>query len=289
MQNIDLSQLLNGNTSTVTLSTFENQLLVDISESSDLYIYSTTNHIYTLMYNITKLLPSGQTRQRQRYTDIAMVSDSSLVYTADNAVTVLDIPSLERTTETLAVTANHRPRFVSVANNSVIYVALEKSGVYRSVSKGGQAWALFIHMAPSDDWMTLQAINVPTPINSRSMWTLEADGLRRRVCIYDEDKEPKVTVVFNTTFPSTSNANSWRDEYFLKLAYDGRNNVIMADHYRKTVHVFKITGDYRGHLNVIGVEKAISPRSIALDVNNQLLYLGMDEGYVMVLDLTCMD
>lgn len=287
MQNIDLSPLLNGNTSTVTLSTFENQLLVDISESSDLYIYSTTNHIYTLMYNITKLLPSGQTRQRQRYTDIAMVSDSSLVYIVDNAITVLEIPSLERTKETLAVTANHRPRFVSVANNSVIYVALEKSGVYRSVAKGGQAWALSTHMTPSDDWMTLQAINVPTPNNS--MWTLEADGFRRRVCIYDKDKEPKVTVVFNTTFPNTSNANSWKDEYFLKLAYDGRNNVIMADHYRKTVHVFKITGDYRGHLNVIGVDKAISPRSIALDMNNQLLYLGIDESCIMVLDLTCMD
>jgi hypothetical protein len=99
-------------------------------------------------------------------------------------------------------------------------------------------------------------------------------------------REPNV--VFNQTYLApyiNIRTTNTQDEYFLKLAYDGHNNVIMADHYNRTVHVFDTTGRYTGHLRLTGVDWVISPRSMTVDVDNQLLYLGMADSYIIVLEL----
>lgn len=169
-----------GHIAIVTLSTFHNQLLIDNSESSELYIYNTTNNAYTYLYNITKPPSVGQPGQRQSFADIAWISSNRAVCVIDYTVAVVEMPSLSVISPLKP--EGTKPHRISVYNNSLLYVAKGRSGVLESVN-GGLSWSQAEHLKPNG-WVTFQAIHVPRPY--RTTWTLEVNGTCTRVCIYDE-------------------------------------------------------------------------------------------------------
>lgn len=67
-----------------------------------------------------------------------------------------------------------------------------------------------------------------------------------------------------------------------KLAYDGRDGVLVIDSLQEAVHVWSAsTGQYRGQL----LSYVHSPQRVAVDPTRRLLYVGRKSGLVDVYEL----
>ena len=178
------------------------------------------------------------------------------------------------------------PRYLSVSNDDIIYLADSQTGVYQSTDDG-VSWSLVFKS--TDRWHCCQVIKVTTD-HSDDFWTLEqSDNRNYHLRVYSVDRrrsDGKVT--WRDINVTTTDGKHIDLSEYSGLSYDGNMNIFLSDRANKVVHVLSVNGQYQCQLLSPHHFKN-KPYRLAVDKERQLLYVGQVESVVGVFKLTYRD
>ena len=246
------------------LSVFDDKLLISCHYNSRLFFYSLDGHH----------LSSLKINDNDELWDAIWTPRGNITYsTCSNKVAVIS-----KSGEVISLTQMTEPRFFSVSNDGIIYVADKKRGVYQSKDDGVN-WELVFK--PADGWQCWQVIKVTTD-HSDDFWTLEEKGSNWHLRVYSVDsRRPDDLLTWRyITLPTIK--GKCVDLSLSKLSYDGKASIFLNDYDHKAVHVLSRNGQYHHQL--------LSPDCISNEpwlavVERQLLYLGQEDSILGVFKL----
>jgi hypothetical protein len=257
------------------LSLYDNQLLV--GSEVMLYIYNTNGSFLSAIYLSDTLQQDSHYLQ-----DAAWISRDQILYTTRTGIYLITLPSrnITRLYQTASIL-----RGISVSDG-VIYVCTITGGVLAS-SDGGITWFDMLWITLGRQYReSVHVIRVPefNSTHTEVFWahdTFKADvGL---VPVKDND-DMRVLVCVRSVKISTSCHEVIRvNKTLTRLAYDGHSAVLLTDSAATVIHVFDVSGRYDGQLKLLGAKLTFRPTSLA--AANGVLYIGMDDGSVMVFKL----
>jgi hypothetical protein len=97
----------------------------------------------------------------------------------------------------------------------------------------------------------------------------------------------RVRIYSNKTFREIYNRKGYLSTKYHRLVGAVQlGAVLLTDEIDKTLYVFNMTGERVGQLKLPDIDIHQGPRSAAID--NQMLYLGMEDGSIHILTLTKM-
>ena len=171
------------------------------------------------------------------------------------------------------------PRYLSVSNDDIIYLADWETGVYQSTDDG-VSWSLVFNL--TNEWHCWQAIKVTTD-HSDDIWTLEEGGDKYYLRLYSVVRTRGGNTVTRINVPTTDDK---RIEllHSSSLTYDGNMNIFLSDCNNKAIHVMSASGKYHCKLSSSHHVKNY-PYRLAVDRARQVLYVGQNEGVVEVFKL----
>ena len=251
------------------LSVFNDKFLVSSGGLSQLFIYSKGRHLSTITIN-----------NNDKLRDATWTPRGNIVYTTydSNKVVVLLESGKIITTHTQMIS----PRYFSVSNDDIIYLADYETGVYQSTDDG-VSWSLVFKS--TDEWHCLQVIKVTTD-HSDDFWTLqESDNKNYHLGVYSVDRRRSDGYVTLRDINVTTIDGKHINLLYSSLSYDGNMNIFLSDYHSKAVHVLSMNGQYHCQpLSSYHIKN--EPCRLAVDKERQVLYVGQDEGVVEVFNLT---
>ena len=252
------------------LSVFNDKLLVSCVGLSQLFIYSREGrHLSTIT-----------TINNDKLWDATWTPRGNIVYTTcySNKVVVMSESGKVITTHTQM----KDPRYLSVSNDDIIYLADYKTGVYQSTDDG-VSWSLVFKS--TDGWHCWQVIKVTTD-HSDDFWTLEeSDNNNWHLRVYSVDRRRSDGNVTWRDINVTTTDDKHIDLSGSSLSYDGNMNIFISDYYNKAVHVLSVNGQY--HCQLLSSHHIKNkPCRLAVDKERQLLYVGQKGNVVGVFKLT---
>ena len=252
------------------LLVFNDKLLVSRYGLSQLFIYSREGrHLSTITTN-----------NYDELWDATWTPHGNIVYTTcdnSNKVVVMSKSGEVITTHTQMAS----PRYLSVSNDDIIYLADSQTGVYQSTDDG-VSWSLVFKS--TDGWHCYHVIKVTTD-HSDDFWTLEYSDINYwHLRVYSVDRR------------RSDGKLTWRDinviitdgenidlSGYIRLLYDGNMNIFLSDYHNKAVHVLSVNG----HCQLLSSHHFKNkPHILAVGKERQSLYIGQDGGVVGVFKLT---
>ena len=173
------------------------------------------------------------------------------------------------------------PRWLSVSNDGIIYLADKETGVYQSTDDG-VSWS-FVFKS-TDGWHCWQVIKVTTD-HSDDFWTLEENDNNDHLRVYSVDRRRTDGNVpwRDINVPTTDGKHI--DLEYSSLSYDGNMNIFLSDFGNQAVHVLSVNGQY--HCQLLSSHHIKNePCILAVDKERQLLYVGQECRVVAVFELT---
>ena len=251
------------------LSVFNDKLLVSVNGHSQLFIYSREGrHLSTITIN-----------NNDKLWDTTWTPRGNIVYTTfSNKVVVMSESGKVITTHTQMT----KPRYLSVSNDDIIYLADLETGVYQSTDDG-VSWSLVFKS--TDGWHCWQVIKVTTD-HSDDFWTLEQSVNKNwHLRVYSVDRKRSDGNVTWRDINVTTTDGKHINLSNSSLSYDGNMNIFLSDWDNKAVHVLSLNGQY--HCPLLSSHHFKSePCRLAVDKERQLLYVGQMVGVVGVFKLT---
>ena len=216
--------------------------------------------------------------------DATWTPRAKIVYTTVNSKKVVVI------SETGQVIVSHsqmaEPQHLSVSNDDIIYLADYKTGVYQSTDDG-VSWSLVFN-ATDNAWHCVQAIKVFSN-HGDDFWTLEVanDKYTYRLRVYSINyKNSIVDVAWSDVNVITRDGANIYLTYHSKLTYGGKMNIFLTESGIQNIHIFSVTS--RHHCHALFDPPRYYPNRLAVDKEQKLLYLGLNEGLVEVYSLAHM-
>ena len=174
------------------------------------------------------------------------------------------------------------PHRFSVSSDNVIYLADWETGVYQSTDDGISWNEVF---KPTDKRHCVEVIKVLSD-HGEVFWCLESDSETFHLRVYSVDKKQDGTLNLSWVDISDFMTDGKPIDFSLNscLSYDGDTNVFLSDFDNKAVHVFSMNGQYRCQL--LSSEHITNwSYKLAVDVQNDVLYVGQSEGMVKGFEL----
>ena len=241
------------------LSFFNDKVLVSQANLTELFIYSREGrHLSTITIN-----------DNEKLFDVTWTPRGNILYTTDfpsNKVVVMSESGKVITTHTQMTD----PRYLSVSNDDVVYLADFQRGVYQSTDDG-VSWSLVFES--TEGRQCWQVIKVNTD-HSDDFWTLEQSGNKSHLRVYSIKRcsEDKVSWKdINVTTIDGKHTILSRSS----LSYGNNMNIFLSDYYNKAVHVLSVNGQYDCQL-LSSHHIKNKPCRLAVDEKRQLLYVGQD-------------
>ena len=250
------------------LSAFNNTLLIGRTSFSQLFIYSSEGHhvsTITTEFNDTLM-------------DATWTPRGYIVYTTlkTNKVMVITKSGEVNTTHTHLV----QPKYLSVSNDDVVYLAACTEGVYQS-RDDGISWSLVFQS--TNNWCLNYVIKVNSS-NSDDFWTIEENSKKHNLRVYSMDRRRNDS---NLTSRDIKISTAERKQGYnpaSKLLFDGKMSIFLIDIFLRTIHVFSANGQYQCQLDSYRHIKKIAHR-LAVDMEHKRLYIGQGMGTVEVFKL----
>ena len=267
LQNFTFDQLKGDWVS--VLSVFNGKLVVSRVGLSQLFFYSREG----------RYLSTITTNDNDKLFDATWTPRGKIVYTTySNKVVVMSESGKVLTTHTQMTS----PRYLSVSNDDLIYLADWKIGVYQSTDDG-VSWSLVFKSTYGRHCLQ---VNKMTTDHSDDFWTLEYnDDENYHLRVYSVDRRRSDCYVTwrDINVPTTDGKHI--DLFNSRLSYDGNMNIFLSDYHNKAVHVLSVNGQY--HCQLLSSHHFKNePCRLAVDKERQLLYVGQKEGVVGVFKLT---
>ena len=268
---LDFSEYLLKASYVSVLAVFNNKLLIGCESCDLLFVYSHEGRfLSTIKLNNDEV---------NLLNDATWTPRGNIVYTTlnTNKVVVMSESGKINSVYTRLTT----PRYISVSNENIIYLADEETGLYQSTDDA-ISWNLVFK--PADGWRCLQATKV-TADRVVDFWTLGRDNndtvLYRRVYSVDSSNGLMTWKNINLT---TQNGKDINFPYN-SVSYDGNMNFFILDVAKKVVHSFSPKGQHYCQLLSLPNFKNF-PSKLAVDKERLLLYVGQMGGVVGVFKLT---
>lgn len=266
-----MEKIPHGPSSIDKLSLWNNQLLVGSKISGTYYIYAINGSLIS-----SKTLKVGHVN----VVDFAWTLQGNIVATTDNEALVIN----HRTHQVIAKTSVNNTSFISVSQDGSIYITSDNVGVTMLV---GNVMRPVTQLKPSNVYTIKRTVKVS---QSDKFFTLETNNIAKfdRVRLYHNASGNKFDCdeFYQQPYESMFDSFSLKFDYWLKLVYDMKFNVLLLDTVAKTVRVFDVTVRNHGLLNFTGVDLThfkSGPRSLV--VYNSWMYVGMDDGTIRVFEL----
>jgi hypothetical protein len=164
------------------------------------------------------------------------------------------------------------PRMISLADNDgYSYFADTKKGVYRSID-GGMEWKFVFNSSDKAAiWQVVQVAN-------GEYWSLVELAHTYYLRAYSKSSGQNDYHWHTIDIPSSA---SFQLDERCKLAYNSRTDVVLLSDGESRIHVFNVTErKYRASLlSPIQLGNKV-PRSLAVDVERQVLYVGQGRGLI---------
>lgn len=186
-------------------------------------------------------------------------------------------------TELDTTSTKRTPEKLSVSPDGIIYAILHSGGIFES-RDDGKAWTLLINKH-DDVYMYEHAVRVSINNNSYDVWTIV-----RIDYYYQQDRllRSEYRLRIYTILRATDKAPTWRDlafpqsvrvglDHFSQLTFDGHSHVYVSEN-ESGVYVWSTDGQYVCQLP--DAERNI--RSMTVDTQRHVLYIGHRKGYVSV-------
>ena len=268
LHNFTINQLKDNSISILSVSS--DKFLVSRQEFSQLFIYSSEgHHLSTITTNVNDKL-----------CDATWTPHGNIMYTKwkSNKIVIISDSGEVITTPLKKMT---KPLYISVSNDNIIYVADWETGVYQSIDDGA-SWSLVFKS--TDGWHCYQVVKV-TIDHSDDFWTLEESDTNEHLRVYNVDRRRSDG---NVTWRDVNVPTTGGKHISLShscLLYDGKVNIFLSDYHNKAVHVFTVNGQH--HCQLLSSHHFVNnPRSLALDKERQLLYVGQSGQLAGVFKLT---
>lgn len=249
------------------LSLHANQLLVGskVKVKNQLSIFSTDG---TLINSITKATACIDAMWTQKH---------QIVCTTKSGIELVD-PANGNILASHSVTINGYS-VIGISSDDIIYVSTSYEGIF-TTRDDGLSWSAVKQLPqPTDSFARLQYITFQL---NDTFWSLENNALLQtvRVLIYYNNGMSRVIHERpNGLFENSVDAKIYRLIGAVQLGA-----VLMTDELNNAVHVFNTAGDPEGQLTLSHVDGLQGPCSVAID--NEILYLGMEDGSVQVFTLS---
>ena len=266
------------------LSVLNDKLLVGNYERIQLFIYSSQGHHVSTIKTISST----------RLYDASWTPRGNIIYTSteNSKVTVLS-----ESGKLIKLSSMGKPLCLSVSNDDIIYLADMATGIYESADDG-ISWKLVISL--KDKYRCKQVIKVTTYYNRLDFWSLEdthiklgieithADDYDARISKYSMDKRLTVENIkwmkIEPNNPITQNVNIKISECQSRLSYDISGNIFLNNFVNGSAHVFSSNGLYDRQL-LSSNQLHSRPCRMSVDNNNNLFYVGTQNGHVSVFKL----
>ena len=249
------------------VSVFNENLLLSHDSSSKLFIYSREGrHLSTITTNDNEMLYDATWTPR----------GNIVCTTYDKRVVIMSESGKFIATHTQI----RDPKYLSVADDDAVYLADWETGVYHSANDG-ISWSL-IFRSP-DGWHCKQVIKV-TSDHSNDFWTLERkNSFNYHLRVYSIDSRRSDG---NVTWKDISTQNGEIITFsFSSLSSDGNMNIFLSNYNEKTVYVLPVKGIY--HFQLLSSHHFNKkPCRLAVDKENQLLFVGQSGGVVSEFKIT---
>lgn len=256
-------------------------LLTGIKQTNQLYVYNSSGH---LQYNIT--LPNQDT-----FWDVTWTPSGLIAYTTYSAITVILV-----TPNASSVVVSSR-KFDEVYHlttaTASMYLVDYKTGLYQSFDDGLTWYASRISL--DSGWKTLHIAKVPRYIgrgdccndtDNKLLWSIEqakqGQETVHRLSIYALNSSNVADFRCDVTLPTGVKVNPSA----VSLTYAGGCNIWLTDRLSKAVHLLKINGTYKQQLLSADNFPDTEPYIAAIDVTNNLLYVGQTKGMIGVFEIT---
>ena len=250
---------------------FNNKLLIGCESFNLLFVYSHEGRFLSTIKinndNVSLLIDATWTpRGNIVYTTlktnkVVVISESGKINSVYNRMTT--------------------PKYFSVSNENIMYLADEETGLYQSTDDA-VSWNLVFK--PADGWRCLQATKV-TADRVVDFWTFGRDNNDtvpyRRVYSVDSSNGHMTWKNINLTTQYGKDINF----PYNSLSYDGNMNFFILDVAKKAVHAFSPKGQHYCQLLSSRNFKNF-PLKLAVDKERLLLYVGQQGGVVEVFKLT---
>ena len=250
------------------LSVFHDKLLISGEMFSKLFIYS---HDGLHISNV-------QTNNSHELTGATWTARGNIAYTAySNEVVVMS----ESSTVITIYTQLKNPRYISVFSD-ILYIVDMNTVVYQSKDEG-VSWNLVFQI--NDDWIYWQRIKVTTNF-SDDFWTLRYNNNEnyyyQRLYSVPKNIPHNFMTWTDISFTITnSELISFPRKDYRSSCYDNNMNIFLSYYDKKAVHMFSINGQYYCQL-LSSYNITYKPRTLAVDNERQLLYVGQDMNVVEV-------
>ena len=250
------------------LSAFNNMLLISRVSFSQLFIYSSEGHHVSTI----------RTEFNDTLMDATWTPRGYIVYTTlkTNKVMVITKSGKVNTTHTHLV----QPKYLSVSNDDVVYLAVCTTGVYQS-RDDGISWSLVFQSA--NKWCLNYVIKVNSS-NSDYFWTIEENSKKYNLRVYSMDRRRNDSNLTSRDI-KISTAEGKQVYYSVsRLFFDGEKSIFLIDIASKTIHVLSANGQYQCQLDSYRYIKKTAHR-LAVDMEYNILYIGQGMGTVEVFKL----
>jgi hypothetical protein len=175
-------------------------------------------------------------------------------------------------------TDNITIRYFSVFHDNVIYATDTEAGVFKS--RDGVTW----RQAAKNEQRAWHAVRVPTSSYVDTLWVIlmttpyHSYDWFLRIYTISNVSGGENEVWCNVTAPAHVKL------YYGKLAYDGVGYIFTTDMINRAVHVWLVNGQYDRQL-LSSEHIRWAPKSLAIDMQRQVLYLGQELAGIDVFDL----
>ena len=253
------------------LSIFKDKLLVSYGTGRHpkLLIYSTEGHQLSTVANITYVF------------DAMWTPLGNIVYTLEEDGEVRVISESGKINSYKIP----RPRFLSVSNDNVIYLASWRPArVYQSADEG-VSWNITFEIT-DDERHFLQVIKLSTELND-DFWAVDEDDQQiYHLRMYSMKRSHLgKNLTWRDIDVTTTDGKHIEVSHASLLSYDGNMNIFLVELKTKAIHVFSVNGQHQCQLPS-SHHMTITPFKLAVDKERQLLYVGQNDGLVLVFTLT---
>lgn len=238
------------------LSSYQDKLLTGVSGSCELFIYNLNGEYIS---NIT--INDNDTIGDATWTHLG-----NIVYVTQHSNKAVLI---EDSGKIIVETEMRNPQNLSISVDGTVCLADWQTGVYQSTN-GGVTWEL-VYRSP-DEWHCWQVLKV-TKDNSYDYWTIEANSYTNRLRVYSLEKSSG-----NLTSRDINLLTSKIELLRSSLSYDNNYDVILSDHFNKTIYKLSVNSEYHKQL----FSSKFEPYSLSMNKQSNQMFIGLYLGEVGV-------